>query len=64
MQEFLLKRIIENLLETGIFAQHVNQKFAKRVTELAESAIQMQETLKNKPARDAAEKELKEKINE
>jgi len=63
MQEFLLKRMIENLLETAIFSQHVNQNFARRVTELAEEAVNMQQTLKNEPARKAAEEELKEQIN-
>jgi hypothetical protein len=63
MQEFLLKRMIERLLETAVFAERVNTNFAKRVMELAEEAVRMQENLKGAPERKAAEDELKELIN-
>ena len=55
--------MIERLLETAVFAERVNTNFAKRVMDLAQNALEMQENLKNEPARKAAEKELKEKIN-
>jgi len=64
MQEFLLKKMIENLLETAIFSQHVNQNFARKVADLADEASKMQQNLKNEPIRKAAEAELKDKINE
>jgi hypothetical protein len=64
MQEFLLKRIVEKLLEVSVLSKPVNLHFAQRVMDLAQNALEMQESLKKEPARKAAEKELKEKINE